>query len=119
MPTTITVHGDNATDVAEYIDSKLESTVADRPDDCDPHILDALNGVIITQVDHADPNDPENAEVMRTLKKFNDSCLACAYYHKLLGFVSLVGTSDLQYAVIRLIELHDLDCWGAPDDEDD
>ena len=101
------------------LNSKLESTVVNRSGDYGPHILDALNGVVITQVDHADPNDPENAEVMRTLKKFSDTCLACAYYHKLLGFVSRVGTSDLQYAVIRLIELHDLECWGAPDDEND
>ena len=119
MPTTITVHGDHATDIAEYMNSQLEATLFGRPDDCDPHILDALNGVIISQVDHADPNDPENAEVMQTLKEFSSSCLACAYYHKLLGFVSRVGTSDMQYAVIRLIELHDLECWGSPDDEDD
>ncbi len=119
MATTITVHGDYATDVAEYLNNQLVTTVFDRAGDCDPHILNALNGVVITQVDHADPNDPDNAEVMRTLKKYGSSCLACAYYHKLLGFVSRVGTSELQYAVLRLVELHDLECWGSPPDEDD
>ena len=117
MPTTITVHGDHATDIAEYLNSSLETTIFDRPEDCNPHTLSVLKSVIITQVGDAYPNDPENAEVMQTLKQFSDSCLACAYYHKLLGFVSRIGTSDLQYAVIRLIELHDLECWGAPEDD--
>ena len=119
MPTTITVHGDHATDVAEYLNSSLETAIFDRPGDCDPHTLSALESVIITQVDHADPNDPVNSEKMASLKAYSESCLACAYYHKLLDVVSRVGTADQHYALIQLIELHDLDCWGSSSDDDD
>ena len=118
MATMITVHGDHSSDVADYLNERLQE-VAFRPsDDRDVHIQDALNGVIITQIDHADPNDPVNSERMARLQVYGRTCLACSYYHKVLDLVARVGTPEEFYALIRLIDLHDLDCWGSPCDEE-
>ncbi|MXX53586.1 MAG: hypothetical protein F4Z35_06580 [Dehalococcoidia bacterium] len=122
MATIISVHGDYAEDIAAYLrtleilgDEKVNLRSVGESH----HVTADFGELIVTDENRVAPHNPVIWEQMETLRRYGDTCEACAYLRAALRIIATVGKEEALCALFQLIELHDFDCWGNPEEDEE